>query len=156
MTAVNYSGIAKAIDEILQSDSRVMDLNPRILIEEDPSFIYGLPDDGGRAVVILLEGRIPTSSQVMAAGTRTRYMVRVAVWSVGFSMNSFQEASEKRDEMLAQVELVLMANRTLNDTVAMQHLAGGQFLSASQQGNTPPFASMAETIIEAEVSAVNS
>lgn len=150
MAAVDYGGVLEALQLIFQSDSRTSDA--RVYVEEDPAFGLGESDKG---IVLVLDRRVPTSGQAMAAGKRTRHLLTIGVWVVGFNMESFREAGKVRDALLAQVELVLMDNRTISGLVTSGQLGGGEFLSAFVQGATPVHMAMAETKFEVEVSAIN-
>jgi hypothetical protein len=149
MAAVDYSGILTSMKAIFEADSRTN--MARVYVEEDPQF--GMSDNG-QAIVITMVSRSPMAGQAIAAGKRTRYLARIGVWSVGFDMASYQEACSKRDAILEQVELVLMANRTLGGTVTASNLEGGEFMSVRNPGDNV-FCAMAETAISAEVSAIN-
>jgi len=150
MAAIDYAGILDELKTIFEADSRTADAH--VYVEEDPQF--GLADTG-KSIVLTLDSRAPSAGQSMSAGTRTRYAVTIGVWTLGFHMESFREAARTRDELLAQVELVLMANRTVSGKVTAGQLAGGQFLSVLSQGATPAFAALAETRFRVEVSAIN-
>ena len=149
MAAIDYTGILTSLKALLDADSRTN--NARVYIEEDPQFGQA---DAGRAVVLTLVGRLPSAGQPMAAGKRTRYVVRIGAWSVGFDMASFEAACAKRDALLAQVELVVMDNRTISGKVTSAQLEGGEFMSVRNPTDSV-FCAMAETVISAEVSAIN-
>ena len=149
MAAIDYAGVLTSLKALLDADSRTNDA--RTYIEEDPQ--YGL-SDSGKVIVLTLNRRSATAGQSLAAGKRQRYLLSVGVWSVAFDMASFDAAAAKRDALLAQVELVLMDNRTLSGKVVALNLTGGEFFSVRNPEGTV-FTAMAETVIEAEVSAIN-
>lgn len=149
MSAIDYAGILSSLATLLQNDSRTSDA--RVYVEEDPQFGQS---DVGKAIVLTLTNRILSSGQSMSAGKRTRYLTRIGAWSVGFDMASFNDACIKRDNLLAQVELVLMDNRTISGKVTSAQLEGGEFMSVKNPGENV-FCAMAETIIAVEVSAIN-
>lgn len=147
--SVNYTAILSSLQTILQNDSRTS--TARVYVEEDPQFGQA---DAGKAIVLTLAKRTPFSSQSISAGKRTRYLAHIGAWSVGFDMASFNDACIKRDALLAAVELVLMDNRTISGTVTSSNLEGGEFMSVRNPGDNV-FCAMAETVISAEVAAIN-
>ena len=149
MAAVDWTGILTSLAAILRADSRTS--AARVFVEEDPQF--GLSDDG-QAVVLTMVSRTPMSGQSIAAGKRTRYLARIGVWAVGFDMASFEAACAKRDTLLGNVELVLMDNRTISAKVTASNLEGGEFMSVRNPGENV-FCAMAETVVSAEVAAIN-
>lgn len=149
MSAVDYTGILTSLAAILRADA--LTSAARVFVEEDPQF--GM-SDVGQAVVLTMSSRSPMSGQAIAAGKRTRYLARIGVWSVGFDMESFEAACSKRDTLLGNVELVLMANRTISGKVTASNLEGGEFMNVRNPGENV-FCAMAETVVSAEVSAIN-
>lgn len=152
MAAPDYSGILSAFKTIIEADSRIEALGVKVYVEQDP--VFGMPDDGGRAVVLLLNNRRMDPGQSMSAGKRTRYILRWSAWAACFDMNSYREAAIKRDEVLGILELILMANRTIDGLVTASQLSGGEFMS-SRNADESAFVAMAETVMESEVSAIN-
>lgn len=149
MAAVDYTGILSSLKTILEADSRLDGV--RVFVEEDPQF--GMADQG-KAVVLTMKSRSPSSGQSMSAGKRTRYAASIGAWSIGFDMATFNDACIKRDAILGQLELVLMENRTISGKVTSMQLGGGEFMSVNRP-TEQVFCSGAETIINAEVSAIN-
>src|SRR3990167_5566547 len=149
MSAVTYTAILSALKAIFEADARTS--GARVFVEEDPQF--GL-SDAGKAIVLTMMNRSPTSGQPLAAGKRTRYMARIGIWSVGFDMASFNDACVKRDALLGQTELVLMDNRTISGKVTAAQLEGGEFMTVRNPGENV-FCAMAETVVSAEVAAIN-
>ncbi len=144
MAAVNYYGILETLRDIFKADPRTADA--QVYIERDPSVdVLGAQ----KGIIIYLESRKPTDNQPIAAGKRTRYELSISVWAFGYSID-VGESCSIRDELTGQVELVLLANRTIRDKVAFSFLKGGKFLSVSNEGYI--FAS-AETEVVAEVTA---
>lgn len=149
MAAIDYTGILSTLATLLAADSRLAGV--RIFVEEDPQF--GLADQG-KAIVLTLVNRSSSSGQSMSAGKRTRYSVNIGAWSVGFDMASFNDACIKRDAVLGALELVLMDNRTISGKVTSAQLEGGEFMSV-RRPTEQVYCSMAETVIRAEASAIN-
>ena len=150
-TESNYSTLVDAIAAQLKAYSGLAGV--RVEIEQDP--VLGLPDDGGRALVVESMRRRPSPGQSMAAGTRLRNRLTVVISSVGFDMESFRAAANKRDDLIDKVELAIMADRTIGARTVNLELMGGEFYRASAPGNAPPFASIGETLLEMDVSAIS-
>lgn len=149
MAAVDYKGIRDSLESILTGDSRVNGY--RIFVEEEPQF--GL-QDAERAIVVYLDRRAARGpDQVASAGKRTRWELRVTFWVFAFSLESYRKACGLRDDLTAQLELVLMENRTISGKVAHSYLEGGAFVSA-REATSGAFMAAGETALVAEVSAV--
>lgn len=150
MAAIPYADIRAQIKSILASDSSLS--GARVFIEEEPQF--GLSDVQAAIAVFTDRRTAPAGEQVLAAGKRTRYYLQTLFVVLFFSNESYDAACIGRDNMLGALELVLMANRTLNNTVSMSFLQGGAFYSGrTAQGG--PFVSVAELEMTSEVSAIN-
>lgn len=150
MAAINYHGILTSLDTIFKADARTS--YAATFVERDPQL--GLADLGS-AIAMFLDSRVATAEQAMAAGKRTRYLLSVAVWVIGFDVESFEKAALKRDTLLGQVELVLMDNRTISGKVTASQLSGGEFSSAMSDSGTHVFCALAKVTLQAEVSAIN-
>jgi xanthine/CO dehydrogenase XdhC/CoxF family maturation factor len=151
-TESNYSAVLDAIAQQMK-DQFADAATVRVVVEQDPTL--GLPDDGGRALVVESMRRRPSASQSMAAGKRLRNRFSVVITAIGFDMTSFREAANKRDDLIDKVEQAVMADRSIGNRVANLEIVGGEFYRASNPNNAPPFASMAETILEMDVSAIS-
>ncbi len=150
MAAVDYSGIRDQIKSLLESDARTS--GATVFIEEDPQF--GL-SDVQQAIVICLDGRTaPPAAQRLAAGLRTQYHLQCVLVTVYFSMESFKAACDGRDTLLGQMELVLMANRTIGGLANSSWLEGGPLFSV-RNPQTSVWAAVAETNLVIDVEAVN-
>ena len=150
MAAVDYAGIRDQLKTILEGDTRTS--NARIFVEEEPQF--GLSDAQNIIAVFMDSRSAPPTDQSLAAGKRTRYFLRMSLWVVVFSLDSYKAACDLRDTLLGNLELVLMANRTIGDKVASSWLEGGDMVSAREPSNQA-FVAAAETVLVAEVSAIN-
>ena len=150
MAAVDYSGIEDTIKGVLEADARTT--GAAIYVEEEPQF--GL-SDMQQAVLVYLDRRsAPNTQQNLAAGKRTRYLLQLTVAVLYFSLESFKAACDGRNTLLGNVELVLMANRTLNGKVETLWLEGGELYSVRNPQNSV-FTAVAETTVTVDVSAVN-
>ena len=150
MAAIDYTGIGDGLKTILEADALTSDA--RVYIEEEPQF--GL-SDAEKAIIIYLDRRIinPTG-QPIAAGKRTPYHVYFIIWSLYFTMANYKAACDGRNALLANLELVLMKERTIGGKATSSWLEGGQLITA-RDGGTQTFVSAGETILVAEVSAIN-
>ena len=148
MAAIDYAGIEDQLKTLLEADASLN--GTRFYVEEEPQF--GLQD--AKAVAIFLHSRAPDPEQSLSAGKRTRNIIRLSLWSVFFSIESYRVACTGRDALLGALELVLMKDRTVGGKVASSWLEGGQFQSARDDSNSA-FAAAAETILVARASAIN-
>lgn len=146
MSAIRYREIVDSLRQIFEADPRTADAG--VYVEKNPSVdVVGVQ----KAIIIVLDKRKPSDDQPIAAGRRTRWELHIGVWACGFAMEP-EEAARIRDELLGEVELVLMANRTIRDKVAGSWLMGGEFVSGTQEQNV---FSTAETILVADVTTSN-
>ena len=140
MAAVDYSGIRDQLKSIFEGDARTS--GATIFVEEEPQF--GL-SDVQQAILIVLDRRTaPPGAQRLAAGKRTQYHLHCTLVTVFFSMESFRAACEGRDALLGQMELVLMANRTIGGKATSSWLEGGEMFSV-RNPQSSVWAAVAET-----------
>lgn len=149
MAAIDYVGIRNQLKTILESDSRLEGV--RVYVEEEPQI--GL-SDVQKAIAVFTDTRLPHSDQSISRGTRTRYNLRMSLWTVYFSMESYQDACNGRDTLMGQLELVLMENRTVAGKVTTSWLEGGEMFSA-RAAQSSTFVAAAETVFVSEVSAIS-
>jgi len=149
-TPVAYNDIRDQIQSILEGDARTN--SAKIYVEEEPQF--GLSDVQQAILMWLSRRNAPPSAQPLAAGMRTRYHLQISLACVCFNMESFRKACEMRDTLTGNLELVLMANRTLGGKVETSWLEGGELYSARNPQDAC-FVAIAETTLTAEVLAVN-
>ena len=152
-TESNYAAIVSALGDQLRAFPALSALAVRVEVEQDPMF--GLPDDGGRWIVVESMRRRPSLGQSMAAGTRLRSRFTVVISAAGFDMDSYQAAASKRDDIIDKIELAVMSDRSIGSRVTNLEIMGGEFYRVSQPGNAPPFAAVAETLLEMDVSAIS-
>jgi hypothetical protein len=149
VAAIDYNGIEDNLKSILESDSRTS--GATIYIEEEPQF--GL-SDVQQAILICLDRRTAPDAQHIAAGRRTRYYLQGTLVTVFFSLESFKAARAGCNTLLGQLELVLMANRTIGGLATSSWLTGGEMFSVrNPQSNV--WAAVAETGLTIDVEAVN-
>ena len=151
MAAIDYAGIRDGLKTILNADA--LTAASRVYVEEEPQF--GMADAGGGVIAVFSDGRTPDpAGQPLANGKRTNYHVNHTLWVAMFNMESFKAAADARDALLANVELVLMKDRTIGGKVAASWLEGGQMFSA-RDGGTNTFVAAGEIKLVAQVSAIN-
>lgn len=154
MAAIDYKGIRDALEDILSAKTAADEPldGARVYIEEEPQF--GLSDNP--AIAVFLDTRTaPDGEQSISRGTRTRLHLRGTLWVVAFSLDSYRKACDERDALLGQVELILMANRTLNEKVSTLWLNGGELFSARNPQQESAYVSVGEVIMTMDVSAIN-
>lgn len=122
MAAVDYFSIEVAIETILKADA-TLGSNVTVMVEEQ----IQLDPQGGPKVYIYADSRrAPPDIQRLRAGTSTDIELLISVWCFAFNMDP-RQAAKDRDTLVGNVELSLMADRTLNGTVQASWLEGGEF-----------------------------
>jgi hypothetical protein len=146
MAAVDYAGIREQVATILRALSNV-----RVYVEADPA---AGQMDHGRSIAVFMIGRTAAQDQSASFGKRQRWHVRLTLWTFFYSMESYEAAAAGRDTLLGEMELALMANRTLNGKVEASWFEGGDLFSAKNP-QTGAFLAAAETTLVAMASTVN-
>lgn len=144
MSRIDYFEIETEIAEILKADATIGGV--QVTVEDDLNL------EVGPWVSIYLERRDPTAGQPLAAGTRTRMQLRFSIWCWQYSLDSITEACKNRDDLVGKVEVVLMANRSLNSKVNYSWLEGGEIQSA-RVPDTSGYVAGGEVVVIAEVMA---
>ena len=123
MARADYYAIEDAIRAVLAAASSLSGVT--ILVEEE------LTVQRGSVIGIYLEDRTaPAEEQPIAAGLETRFHVNFTIWCWHFGVGRDRRpVMEARDDLVGNVEIALMGNRDLNDTVDSSWLTGGDFLS---------------------------
>lgn len=150
MAAAGYAAIRDAVEAILKGDARTN--AARIYVEEEPQF--GLADAGKVIAVFTDRRRAPADEQHLGAGKRTEFLLDLLFVVANMDMASFRAAADGRDTLLGNLELVLMANRTLSSTVSTLWLEGGEFYSA-KDAQSGSLIAVAEVSVVVKVSAIN-
>lgn len=145
MARIDYYGIEQALKTQLQNDSDLS--GKRVEIERFPTFD---PMDGD-AIYIYLENRqAPENIQRIRAGTSTDMDLFLSVWIFAFHADDNEKSAEFRDDLLGQVELAIMDDRTLGGTVDTCWINGGEFHHMEESG----FWNGAEIQLQARAQAV--
>lgn len=148
MANVNYNGIKTKLAEVIRDNCPLLNM---VEIEAEVIADIGRTPWAG----VYMTGRTLEDSgrgNPLAAGQVMRYNLRFAVWVFGASFESLEEATNKRDAALPQIEAALMGNRTLDDTVNALWIEGGDFQSAVNE-NDGSYIMGAETIVNCAVTA---
>lgn len=124
MARVDYAGIADAIR------ARVAAQVPQAVVTVERDVLMGFertPWVNVRAV-----RRETTMPQPIAAGTRTRFRVHYVCecWESG--LGPAADVARRRDDLLGQVEVALMGDRTLGGKVDFLFLEGGEFFTGQE------------------------
>ena len=124
MSRINYSAIEDAISAQLLADATVAAGGTKVFVEEAISSVEG------RQVFIYLERRdMPDNMQSLSAGKAERSLLRFSIWCYGSTLEGSRASMSRRDQLLGEVEIALMKDRTLGGTVIKSWLNGGEFRS---------------------------
>lgn len=119
---IDYWRIEKEIAEVLRAG-----LDPGITVTIEQEMMFS--PEQTPWVGVYLDRRDADQRQSLALGTRMRYQIKFTVWAWCYSLE--REASFiARNAVIGDIELVLMANRTLNDLVETSWITGGAMPSA--------------------------
>jgi len=139
---VSYFAIEQAIKAVLDAEDSLQ--NVEVLLESPLTFNEGLH------VIIYLDSReAPASLQSLSAGQRTRYLVSISIWCFAFGLELL-DALAARDELVSNVEIALMRDRTFGDVVTTSWMTGGEFQTIPQNAG---FMVGAETRVIVDVQA---
>ena len=117
MARIDYNAIKDELSIILKDTD--IQINFNVSIEGDILF-----DGYDNLVDIEIDSRAISSTSI-SNGTKARYslLTVLTVWAKHFDIES---AKRIRDDLISEIELVLMQNRTLNGKVDTSWLLGGQ------------------------------
>jgi len=143
MSAIDYYGIKRAMRDILAEDAVTNNLVVRI---EDELLLDAL----GIVLNIELVSRDAVRNPI-TMGQRMAYQARYVLTIVAHALER-EIAEKQRDETLANVEWVLMKNRTLRDKVDALWLEGGEalFLKDERSGMYTAAADI-KVMVEAQI-----
>lgn len=145
MAKIDYWAIEEEIKYIIDSN---LD-GYQVEIEEDLMFAA----EQSPWVGIYLVRRDPTEGQSIAAGTRLRYALQFSIYVWCFHFDK-KEAVRQRDDALGELEVLFLANRTLNDKVDFVMVQGGELQSGRVEGDIGGFVSGGEIVLTAEAVAI--
>ncbi len=127
MSRIDYYSIEKELQFILQNEPSLNEVT--VLVEEMPE----LAADMSPFISIFLDRREVPSGQPIAGGTRQRMLLKLSVWCYVVEIESVEAACKKRDDLVGKVEVALMNNRTINDSINHMMIDGGEFDNVSIQ-----------------------
>lgn len=131
MARVDYYAIEQAIQTLLQGAASLSG----VVVTVEEELLFGA--EATPWVGIYLERRdAPSDQQSLSAGQRTRFRLRFSIWCWEYSLESVAKAIQLRDDLLGKVEVVLMGDRTLGNTVSTSWLEGGEMPSARLPGGS--------------------
>lgn len=125
MAAISLRTIATGIQTVLLADASLAARGVKVEVEPDFSlaFEYGV-------LIAIYPDRwdAPAEMQRIGAGRRLDKRITFSLWICSMGLDLL-EATRLRDEVQGEVELALMSNRRLNNTVATSWPAGGEYLT---------------------------
>lgn len=122
MARIDYSAILGAVKSAVEAEVDGVD----VVVEDEPVLGAAMTPWVG----IYLDRRDPHEDQPIAAGRRTRYLLRISVWCWAFHLESFAQAANLRNDLIGRVEEALMKHRTLDGLVETSWLEGGEMIAA--------------------------
>jgi len=148
MARIDYHDIETGIKAVLEADAALTG----VTVEVEREFPFGGADVPPWVGIYLESRAAPEDMQSLSAGTRTRYLLRFSLWCMRFSIESVEKAMELRDDLLGDVEIVLMKDRTLGGKVSVSWLEGGDMASAQLPSDMGAgFLAGAEIVMVADV-----
>ncbi len=121
MARVDYFNIEEKIKQQLEANDEINTDVSAIIIEEELTF------QRGKIIGIYLERRdAPPENQTLSFATRIRFELKFNIWVFAWHLE-IREAIHLRDDLLGKVELVLMADRSLQGSVGSSWISGGEF-----------------------------
>jgi hypothetical protein len=132
MARIDYNSIADAIRTQLQNDTDLNADTPVTILVETPLMFSA---ESAPAIHIFFDGReAPAEQQRLAAGRRTDFILHYDLWCFEWHIDSVEEASRKRNKLIAYAETALMRDLTLGGTVGYSWIASGEMEFAEQNG----------------------
>ncbi len=150
ITRIDYYAIEEAIKAVLDGDATLSSAGVLVLIEEQ--IIFDVEARGGW-VVIYAERRDPSNESGISAGQRQRYAIRFSLWCWAYSLEGTKDAMERRDDLVGNVEVALLGNRSLSGAVHKTILGGGDLAGGPLPQDMGGFVAGAEIILTAEATA---
>lgn len=128
MARIDYHNIAKQIQSVLQNDATLSG----VLVTVEKDVLLGFENTPW--VNIRAARRDPTPEQPIRAGQLQKYWITYVCECWESSLEGPERAAQLRDDLIGKVEVALMGNRTLNDTVESLILDGGEFMLGEESG----------------------
>ena len=147
MAAIDYWGLRLRISAAIRNREGLQNLPVFLELGRVPA-----PEEMP-CVLLYMTGRTtPQEIQRIASGRRTDHRLIFSAWVLHYSLSSLEDATRGRDVLLAEVEMALMADRTLQGACRGLWLEGGDV----QWGQDPKqqlFSTAVETMIVFDVHA---
>ena len=151
MAALDYYGIEiNGIQRVLDDHALIGGANPRVRTFIEDAIMFSAEMSPAVYIYAMRRDAVVTD-QRLAAGRRTDMTIRFSLWCVDVNFESIAAASKGRDELIGNVEIALMENRTLNSLVKSSWLEGGAFETG---GGDNGFISAGEVVLIATANAV--
>lgn len=126
MSQIRYHKIKEELQSVLKADED-LNANRQITVTIEKENIFSAEMCPWINIVALDRQVV---EDVIAAGQRMRLDYHLRLLVVAFHPESLAKAAEARDAILGLAEIVLMRNRTLNNSVNFLVLEGGDIGSA--------------------------
>lgn len=147
MSAIDYWGLRERIRTAINSRAGLETLPVFLERGNEPS------PEQMPCVLLYMTGRTtPQERQRQSAGRRTDHRLIFSAWVLHYSLDGLEDATRRRDAVLAEVELALMADRTLQGGCSGLQLEGGE-VQWGKNAKTQIFATAIETMIVCDVHA---
>ena len=143
MARADYWAIEQELAEVLRANVQ------GLTVEVESEMMFSA-EQSPWSVIYLQRRTAPESAQPIASGRRMRYQLRFSIWVWCWALEK-AAAVRARDDILGEMELVLMANRTLNDKVDYSWIEGGELQTGKAQESN--FLSGGEIVLIAEMTA---
>jgi len=145
MALIDYYNIQAQLKSILEADATLT--GTVVYVEEETN------NTDSPFIGIYLDRREAIDEdQQLASGQKVRYRIHFTIVCRAYSFFDLQGAMEGRDDLLGKVEIALMKNRKISDTVNYSWLDGGEMTSGkSPEGSG--YASEGIILLVTEVSA---
>lgn len=144
---VDYWGIRQAISLAIRNSPELAALPVHLERTDTPS-LEQLPC----VLVFMTDRQSIEQRQRIGAGLLLDHRLTFAVWVLAGSLVSLADAVERRDRILAQVELALMGDRSLGGAVSGTELSGGEVIWNGDP-NLASFTTAIETLVLCDVQA---
>lgn len=131
MARLDYYAIEEAIKTNLESYSTTNGFSWKVHVED----AITLASDECPGIYIYLDRRdAPIDLQTLANGTRTNYRLTFSIWCVEWHFDTVRDAVRLRDDLIGNVELALMSDRTIGGNCKYSWLEGGEMGNYENDG----------------------
>lgn len=143
MARIDYADLKNELAQILSAAPTLADI--AFTVDDD----IRLDSFGCSANIEMVRRDHTAPAQSLSAGQRQRYYVTTVVTVVAVGIDR-QAAIEQRDDVIGEIEVVLMRNRTLNDKVGTLFLQGGELflLKDTSDQSEGYFVAVGEIIVQ--------